>query len=108
MPNKTWKSFERTVASFFKGKRNPLSGSNSKQTYSDVIDGDFYVECKYRSDLSMWNLYEDVSKKARLEGKIPVLAFKLKGKKGFLIVVHSDNCENFAKKFIQKRGGNIA
>jgi len=91
MPDKTWKVFERQVATFFKTVRNALSGINSKVTSSDSLHSDLYIECKYRAKSSIHTLYEDTKKKAKAEGKLPVICLKQKNSSGFLIVVHSDD-----------------
>lgn len=88
----TWKKFERDTASFFHTRRVPLSGSNSgHNTNSDTLHPDLYIECKLRGKFSLWSLFEDTEKKAKKEGKIPVVALKQKGAKGFLIMIRPDD-----------------
>jgi len=88
----TWKRFERIVASFFGSRRTPLSGSNSgHNTQSDTLHPDIYVEAKFRSDFSVYTLFQDTKKKAKAENKIPVVALKKKGTNGFLLLIEMDD-----------------
>lgn len=90
----TWKSFERQVANFFGTKRVPLSGSNSGHgTNSDSLHPKLYIECKVRSKISLWQLFVDTEKKAKVEDKVPVVAIKQKGEKGYLLVLRPDDLE---------------
>ena len=87
-----WKSFERLVASFFGTKRVPLSGSNSGHgTNSDSLHPRLYIECKVRGRIALWQLFTDTEKKAKVEGKIPIVAIKQKGEKGYLLVLRPEN-----------------
>lgn len=89
-----WKSFERLVASFFGTRRVPLSGSNSGHgTNSDSLHPKLYIECKVRSKISLWQLFVDTEKKAKVEGKVPIVAIKQKGEKGYLLVLRPDDLE---------------
>ena len=92
----TWKQFERRVASFFGGKRVPLSGGNSGHTRADVmgVEGPF-VEVKLRAKSATWSLWENTRELAKEEGKMPVVVLGKKYSKGFLIVVHSDDLDEF-------------
>lgn len=92
-----WKSFERKVAEYFGGKRTPLSGMNSSHTSSDVIHDELYIECKLRNSFSLWTLFEDTKKKAKIESKIPVVSIKEKGKEGFLILIDPNDIHYIAK-----------
>lgn len=88
----TWKSFERVVAEYFGTRRVPLSGSNSGHgTNSDSLHPKLYIECKVRSKISLWQLFVDTEKKAKVEGKVPVVAIKQKGEKGYLLVMRPDD-----------------
>lgn len=87
-----WKSFERTVANYFGTRRVPLSGSNSGHgTNSDSLHPKLYIECKVRSKFSLWQLFVDTEKKAKIEGKIPIVAVKQKGEKGYLLVMRPED-----------------
>lgn len=90
----SWKGFERVVATFFGTKRVPLSGSNSgHNTNSDSLHKKLYIECKYRNKFSIFALFKDTEVKAKVEGKIPIVAIKQKGEKGFLIVIRPQDLE---------------
>lgn len=90
----TWKSFERVVATYFGTRRVPLSGSNSGHgTNSDSLHPKLYIECKVRSKIALWQLFIDTEKKAKVEGKIPVVAIKQKGEKGYLLVMRPEDLE---------------
>lgn len=89
-----WKSFERTVATYFGTRRVPLSGSNSGHgTNSDSLHPKLYIECKVRSKIALWQLFTDTEKKAKVEGKVPVVAIKQKGEKGYLLVMRPEDLE---------------
>ena len=90
-----WKAFERKVADFFNTERSPLSGSNGKQTRSDSLHPDLYIECKYASKSSLVTLYIDTDSKAVKEKKLPIMCHKKKGQDGFLVTVHSSDMKTF-------------
>ena len=93
-----WKSFERLVASFFGTKRVPLSGSNSGHgTNSDTLHPKLYIECKVRSKIAIWQLFVDTEGKAEVEEKIPVVALKQKGAKGYLLVMRPNDLTKIAE-----------
>ena len=93
-----WKSFERVVAGFFGTRRVPLSGSNSGHgTNSDSLHDKLYIECKLRGKISLWSLFEDTEKKARQENKIPVVAIKQKGSRGYLLVMRPLDVKKIAE-----------
>lgn len=93
-----WKSFERVVASFFGTKRVPLSGSNSGHgTNSDSLHSKLYIECKVRGKISLWSLFTDTENKAKVEGKVPVVAIKQKGERGYLLVIRPDDLEKLVE-----------
>ena len=95
MTDKVWKAFERRVSKFFKTTRTPLSGGNSKQTRSDTLHPKLYIEMKYRKKSTIWTLYEDTRTKAKSEGKLPIVVIGSKNKKGFLIVIHANDLQDF-------------
>jgi hypothetical protein len=86
---KTWKNFELKVAKDLGGERNPLSGRSSKHCYGDVIHSHFTVEVKYNEFLPLARLFEEVRAEAKKVGKIPLIAFKAKGQRGYLYVTDS-------------------
>ena len=91
MADKTWKAVERRLARFFGAQRNPLSGRNSKHSRSDSLHPLLYLECKHRVRHSAVTLWRDSAAKAKKENKIPVVALAEKGKRGFFLVIHSDD-----------------
>lgn len=94
----TWKAFERLVADFFGTRRTPLSGSNSgHNTTSDTLHPEVYVECKYRAKMAVYELFNDTVLAAKLEEKIPVVAIKQKGEKGYLLVMRSQDLHRLAE-----------
>lgn len=97
-----WKGFESKVASFFGTKRVPLSGSNSGHgTNSDSLHRELYIECKVRGKFSIWSLFEDTEKKATVEKKIPIVAIKEKGKKGFLILLRPEDIKKISEYIVE-------
>lgn len=94
----TWKGFERAVANFFSTKRVPLSGSNSgHNTNSDSLHPKMYIECKVRQKMSVWQLFTDTADKAKNEHKIPVVALKQKGERGYLLVLRAEDLQKIAE-----------
>ena len=91
MADKTWKAFERRVADFFHGKRNPLSGGNSGHTQADVIHDRLFIECKCREKFAVISLWDATKILADKEHKTPVVCLHENGRKGFFILVHSDD-----------------
>ena len=90
-----WKSFEREVAGT---KRVPLSGSNSgHNTNSDTLHPKLYIECKVRGKSAIWTLFEDTRNKAKVEKKIPIIALRQKGGKGYLLVIRPEDLHKISK-----------
>ena len=94
---RTWKKRESNVASFFQGKRTPLSGGNSKITRSDVIHEELFIECKLKKKHSVISLWDETAELAKKEGKTPVIALCEKQRPGFWIMVHSNDLEKLKK-----------
>ena len=86
--DKAWKAFERRVATFFGGIRCPVLGTDTK---ADVDHETLFIECKQRQKHSVVTLWDTVKKRAGREGKTPVVCLSEKGRKGFWIMVHSDD-----------------
>jgi len=86
-----WKSFERVVAAWFGVKRTPLSGGSSAHTRADIIHNKLFVECKLRKKFALWNLFEKTRTLAHKEAKIPVVAIKKKGCKGWLMLIDPED-----------------
>jgi hypothetical protein len=93
MSDKRWKAQERRVAAYFKTERTPLSGSNSKQTQSDTLHERLYIECKDRKHHATWSLMDDAADKAKAEGKLPAVVLTEPNRRGFLVVIRSDDFE---------------
>ena len=87
----TWKAGERRVAKFFGTLRTSLSGGNSKITRSDTRHDSLFVEVKHRKVHGIRTLHDEVKKQAEAESKVPVIALLDLNRKGFLIVIHSDD-----------------
>lgn len=87
----TWKQSERDVAAFFHTQRTSLSGGNSKITRSDTMHETLFIEVKYRAKHSAVQLWDKTRELAELEGKTPIVALKEKGRKGFWLLIHSDD-----------------
>jgi len=101
-----WKGFERVVAEFFGTKRVPLSGSNSGHgTNSDTLSKDFYVECKFRNKFSIFALFKDTESKAKVEGKLPIVAVKQKNERGYLLVIRPEDLQQIAALLKKKKNG---
>jgi len=95
---RTWKKRESNVAAFFKGKRTPLSGGNSKITRSDVIHDELYIECKLKKKHTVVTLWDETKKLADKEGKTPVVALCEKERPGFWIMVHSNDLQKITEE----------
>jgi hypothetical protein len=94
MADKTWKAFERVVAKFFNSTRTPLSGGNGKQTRSDSLHPDYFIECKYSAKSAIYSLFQETKEKALKENKTPIICTKKKGMDGFLITIHSNDFQS--------------
>jgi len=91
MGDKAWKQRERQVAAYFGGERTALSGGNGKITRADVIHDDLFIEVKLRAKHSVVTLWDDTKKLADAEDKTPVVCLAEKNRKGFWIMIHSDD-----------------
>lgn len=97
-----WKQMEREVAEFFGTKRVPLSGSNSgHNTNSDSLHPELYIECKVRQKVWLHTLFNDTEKKAKNENKIPIVAIRQKGQKGYLLCLKPEYLQKIVE--IQKK-----
>jgi hypothetical protein len=93
-PTRTWKSRERQIARDFGGERQRLSGSSGRpgDSCSDSTHEKLYIEAKHsKKPWAAANLYRDTAKKAKAEGKIPMVALTEHGRPGYLLVVHSSD-----------------
>lgn len=108
MPNKSnWKGRERMIARFFMGegdgRRTPLSGGNSGITRSDTLCRELFVEQKQRVTHSVVSLWRKTKELAMREKKIPVVSLSEKNKKGFWLVIHTDDLLKICKVLIKNR-----
>jgi len=92
-PPSTWKNIERKIARFWGAERNPLSGSNSRQSSSDSLHKILYIETKYKKRHTILTLYRETEVKAKKEGKIPIICIAEKGKKGFWALIKDTDIE---------------
>jgi hypothetical protein len=88
MADKAWKAFERRVAAYFGGTRQPVLGTDTK---ADVDHPTLFIECKQRKKHTAVTLWDTVKKRADGEDKTPVVCLSEKGRPGFWIMVHSDH-----------------
>lgn len=94
-----WKAWERRIAQFFGAERTPLSGGNSKQTQSDSLHPNLFVEVKTRKNgFGLVNLWKQTKELAKKENKRPVVAVHEKGQQGFWILVHENDFDKVAEE----------
>ena len=94
--DKTWKKRERQVAGWFGAQRVPGSGCDAKYqrtSASDSTHGRLYVETKYRKKYGAVTLWDKTKALAECEGKTPVVAIAERGRPGFWLVIHCNDCE---------------
>jgi len=93
MTNPAWKKFEQKVAKKLGGRRIPVSGTGSIK--GDVITDALLIDCKHGKQIpkTLVSWFEKVKEEAKLEGKIPALVLKPKGKHYELIVIRLDDFE---------------
>jgi hypothetical protein len=95
MADKPWKRRERQVAATFGCRRQVLSGSSGRddRSQSDSTHDRLFIETKARAHHAARTLYDEVAKKARAEGKIPLVALATNGRPGVLLATHSDHLD---------------
>lgn len=93
-----WKAVERRIANWWGTERTPLSGQSSRHTHSDTLHQTLYIEVKQRKTMGIFNIFRDTEKKAKKEGKIPVVCLQEKNKKGFLVVMKSTDIEQIIRE----------
>ncbi|GAI64890.1 unnamed protein product, partial [marine sediment metagenome] len=86
-PDKAWKAFERRIAKSLGTERTPLSGGASRHTRSDTLHPDLFVECKQRKTSLLHGLFVPIRRQAKVEHKVPVLAYHRKGSPNTLAVI---------------------
>jgi hypothetical protein len=103
----TWKRRERDAARLFGAERQPLSGSGGRadQTRSDSTHPRLSIETKLRASSSVRSLWDETRRRARLEGKVPVLMLYAKGKTGGLVVCHEGDLAELLEAVAAGRPG---
>jgi len=87
MADKRWKAVERRVAKMFGSERTPLSGGNSKQTRSDTLHPELFIEIKTSMHGFMaTRLYRETAELAKLEDKTPLVVLVPKADKPYLVL----------------------
>ena len=107
MADKTWKQFERRVATLFNSVRCPLSGGNSRHTRSDSLHPEFFISCKYSQKSALQTLYEEENPKAKKEDKLPVLVTTKARSKNFMISISSTDLLEFCIKYLRSYGYTV-
>ena len=85
--DKTWKALERRVAAFFGTQRTSLSGGNSKQTRSDTLHPQLFIECKQGKVVPGYSLFQKTKALALKEKKIPLVVFHKTNSKDTLVLM---------------------
>ena len=86
MVDKVWKAFERQVARFFGVRRTgPMQPKGANDIQHDLL----HVQCRYRKSWAIINQWKETKKYSK--DKIPVMAIRDKGSKGFWLLVHSSD-----------------
>lgn len=79
MTEKAWKRDEKKIARLFGTERTPLSGGNGKQTRSDTLHPDLFIEIKRRKSFPFRTVFGKLQEPARRERKIPVMVLHQSG-----------------------------
>ncbi len=98
--DKVWKARERQVAKLLGTERTPLSGGNGKQTRSDSLSQEFFVECKHRKRHAVLSLYDEVAGLADVEGKYPLVVLTEHRREGAFALVPLD--VDFVQKLLNE------
>jgi len=88
--DKPWKVHERSVASYFGGKR--IVPSDDRST-GDILHEFVYAECKCFKTMPGEKLIEKTIGRAKSEEKVPVVCYKKHGSSDFYIVCRSNDLE---------------
>ncbi len=92
--NKPWKIHERSVASFFGGKRIVPSDDRSQ---GDILHPHVYAECKCFKAIPGEKLIEQTIERAKGESKVPAVCFKLHGSSDFIVVCRASDLTALAR-----------
>lgn len=101
MPDAAWKAFERTIATYFGGKRRGAYTGNGGHGKSDIIKPGWSIECKLLSRIGWQDCLDAVHQaegNAEQPGDIKAAVIKRKGDKldSCLVVMRlSDFVDNF-------------
>lgn len=97
MGDKPWKVSERKAAKAFGGVRNRMSGAVNQLTHGDVVHPILYIECKYKKRHTALTLMRETEKRAKLEGKIPVVCLQDAGDDTRYYIVNEKDLKKLAK-----------
>ena len=88
MGDSAWKKFERSVARYFGCERTgPMQAKDANDINHDFL----HVQCKHSKRHAIVNVWDAAKKVAYKDGKIPVVAIKVKGRHGFWLMMHSND-----------------
>lgn len=109
MPNHQWKQAERRLARLFGTERRALSGSNSKSGgQDDGMHERIYLENKYgKQTKRFWALYLDTQRKAKSEGRVPVVGLQAPHTAGTLLVFHQYDFDEIYREYQRARGMHV-
>jgi hypothetical protein len=88
---RTWQRREQQAAELFGARRQPGSGSSGRddQTASDSTHPRLFIESKLRVKHAARELLDATAKKARKEGKIPLVVLASKCKHELVICLYA-------------------
>jgi len=98
MTDKFWKKSERRLARMFGTSRTPLSGFGSRHTRGDILSDTLYVEHKVRKKMFFKKLLEDTERKAKSEGKIPIIVVRERGSPRWMAFLNLADIPNVAEE----------
>jgi len=108
MPRARWKDAEDSLARLMGTRRRPLSGSNQGTGSDDAMHKRLYLESKYGKQCSaLFRLFKDTKKKAKKEGRVPILGFREPRTHGCLLVIHSDDLATVLREWAKANGRTI-
>ena len=97
----TWKRREGQVAGLFGAKRQRCSGSSGRPdcSRSDSTHPTLFVETKLRANHAAVALLDQVKALARREGRVPVVAMAVKGRRGVVLVMDAEDLPTIAAEY---------
>ena len=96
-----WKKAEDRLAKLFGTRRRPLSGGNSGGGRDDGLHPVLFLENKHGRTVPLFGLYKDTKKKAKKEGRVPVIGLQKYRSPGILLVIHSDDFPTVVKEWMK-------